>query len=317
MAEGAGLENRYTGNGIEGSNPSLSVKHTSVRPRDFVELPGRRFVAVLTWPDQAGKFFAVHRYTHIDGALREVPASYAELGLSDLIRIIKPESRLAELGRDGAKSIIAERALRAVALLSEQAPRQRLGVTGSILLGAEADDSDIDMVCYGRATFASARAVLAAALADGRLAVLSADDWRVAWQRRAPDLSLDEYMRHELRKGTKALLDGTRIDLSLLQDPDEGTREVGPFRKLSRLQLISEVTDASAAFDYPARLGIDHPEIPEIVIYTATYFGQAVGGEIVEASGWLEEDGLGRRRLLVGTSREAGGEWVKSVRSEK
>ena len=25
MAEGAGLENRYTGNGIEGSNPSLSV----------------------------------------------------------------------------------------------------------------------------------------------------------------------------------------------------------------------------------------------------------------------------------------------------
>lgn len=25
MAEGAGLENRYTGNGIEGSNPSLSA----------------------------------------------------------------------------------------------------------------------------------------------------------------------------------------------------------------------------------------------------------------------------------------------------
>ena len=25
VAEGAGLENRYTGNGIEGSNPSLSV----------------------------------------------------------------------------------------------------------------------------------------------------------------------------------------------------------------------------------------------------------------------------------------------------
>ena len=282
-----------------------------VRPRDFVELPGRRFFAALTWPDQGGTFLAVHRYTQSDGAFREALASYAELGPNDPIHIIRPESRLSELRRDGATSVIAGRAVRAAALLSERAPAERLGVTGSILLGAEADDSDIDVVCYGRTTFAAARAALAGALTDGRLVALSSDDWRVAWQRRAPDLSLNEYMRHELRKGTKALLEGTRIDLSLLQDPDEGASEVGPFRKLSRLQLISDVTDATAAFDYPARLGIDHPEIPEIVIYTATYFGQALVGETVEASGWLEEDGLGRRRLLVGTSRGAKGEWVR------
>ena len=53
MAEGAGLENRYTGNGIEGSNPSLSVPTTLV-PMGFLDdhlLPDERVVhrARLHW----------------------------------------------------------------------------------------------------------------------------------------------------------------------------------------------------------------------------------------------------------------------------
>ena len=34
MAEGAGLENRYTGNGIVGSNPTLSVRACDDTPLD-------------------------------------------------------------------------------------------------------------------------------------------------------------------------------------------------------------------------------------------------------------------------------------------
>ena len=42
MAEGAGLENRYTGNGIEGSNPSLSVPPMPALDRQL--LPGEQVV---------------------------------------------------------------------------------------------------------------------------------------------------------------------------------------------------------------------------------------------------------------------------------
>lgn len=290
----------------------------SVRPRDFVELDQNRLCAVLSFPDDDGRFLAVHRYTLRHGRVVEEPPAYATVSSQEVVRVLRPEDRLAWLRAEPDISQVAYRAVRAATrLIDYGVPADCVGVTGSVLVGAEADDSDIDLVCYGRANFSLARRAIAHAIEIGTLTGLDREDWRVAWQRRAPELSLDEYIRHELRKGTKAMVDGTRIDLSHVQAVGEGTVEVGPFRKLSRLQLLAEVTDASAAFDYPARLRIDHPEIPEIVIYTATYFGQAQNGELVEASGWLEEDGLGRRRLLVGTSREAKGEWVKSVRREK
>ena len=69
----------------------------------------------------------------------------------------------------------------------------------------------------------------------------------------------------------------------------------------------------AAAFDHPARYRVRHAAVSEVVSFTPTYAGQAVAGELIEASGWLEDDSAGARRLVVGTSREAGGEYVRSV----
>ncbi|MGB3944925.1 MAG: DNA polymerase subunit beta, partial [Methanothrix sp.] len=54
------------------------------------------------------------------------------------------------------------------------------------------------------------------------------------------------------------------------------------------------------------------PEIPVILCYTHTYAGQAVPGERIEASGVVEETVDGKR-LVVGTTREAKGEWIRSL----
>ena len=91
--------------------------------------------------------------------------------------------------------------------------------------------------------------------------------------------------------------------------------ERGPFRKLGRIVVTAEVVDAAAAFDHPARYRVRHDQVSEVVSFTPTYAGQAVAGEMIEASGWLEVD-RGARRLVVGTSREAVGEWMRTVTSE-
>jgi predicted nucleotidyltransferase len=49
-----------------------------------------------------------------------------------------------------------------------------------------------------------------------------------------------------------------------------------------------------------------------VLSYTHTYAGQALAGEVIEASGMVEEV-EGFKRLVVGTSREPKGEWIRSL----
>ncbi len=76
-----------------------------------------------------------------------------------------------------------------------------------------------------------------------------------------------------------------------------------------------KITDATRAFDYPAEFKVDHEHIDTIVSFTATYTGQALGGETVEVSGLLEQMEQGSRRIVVGSSREAHGEYIKVIQS--
>ncbi|MEY3107605.1 MAG: hypothetical protein RIT35_1783, partial [Pseudomonadota bacterium] len=46
---------------------------------------------------------------------------------------------------------------------------------------------------------------------------------------------------------------------------------------------------------------------------SATYTGQAVKGETVEVSGLVEQTKEGLKRIVVGSSREAPGEYIKVV----
>ena len=93
-----------------------------------------------------------------------------------------------------------------------------------------------------------------------------------------------------MRKRNKALVDGTRVDLSLVVDREEEVPERGPFRKHGMIVVRALVTDATSAFDHPARYRVEHDEVSEVVSFTPTYAGQAMAGEMIEASGWLEED---------------------------
>jgi predicted nucleotidyltransferase len=136
--------------------------------------------------------------------------------------------------------------------------------------------------------------------------------WREAYQRRGCSLTFAEYVWHERRKLNKFAYGGTKVDISCVAGPPSYAQARG--RKLDRRIIQAIVTNDRDAFDYPARYGIEHPEISDILCYNPTFTGQARAGELVEAAGWEEETCGGRRRLVVGTSREAAGEYLKVLR---
>jgi predicted nucleotidyltransferase len=183
-----------------------------------------------------------------------------------------------------------------------------IGVTGSLLVGVQNPASDIDLVCYTRETFQHCRRLVRELIAQGELSDLSDADWQAAYQRRAADISLNDYVWHERRKHNKALVNGRKFDLSLLNEVEH---EEGDCQKHGPITLQCQIIDDRYGFDYPARFTTDHPAIKTIIIFTATYTGQACNGERIEVCGVLEKTAAGLQRVVVGANREAKGEYLK------
>ncbi len=259
-------------------------------------------------PPLSGAGQPEHYHWHsawLDAALYAVP-------LTHIVQTWHPRQGLQKLlgmSRQDPKRVALCKLVRL--LTAHGIDNATLGVTGSLLIGAHNTDSDMDLVVYGRENFFAVLGVLRTLLHAGMLQPLGRSDWRRVWQRRACALDRESYIWHELRKGNKYLLDGSRLDIGMLALPAERIEDRGPWRKCGRQRLRAEVSDARGGFDYPARYRIRHPRIAELVCYTASYVGQAFSGERVEAAGHVEVNPQGERRLLIGSSRTAGGEFIR------
>jgi len=190
-----------------------------------------------------------------------------------------------------------------------------VGVTGSVLAGSHRVDSDIDLVIYETAAFERARSLLPELIHRGMLTALDDATWEDAYRRRGCSLAYQEFRWHEERKHNKAVFEGTKLDLSLVIERTARARE--KWRKLGTFRLSAMITEDQASFDYPARLGIDHDRISEVVAFTATYSGQARIGEQIEVSGLLEEASGGTQRIVVGSDREAHGQYIRVIRTAR
>lgn len=187
-----------------------------------------------------------------------------------------------------------------------------IGVTGSLLISQQNANSDIDLVCYDLPTFRQCRAALRELLAQHALTDLSETDWQASYERRDCELEFESYVWHERRKFNKALINGRKFDLSLVEPQPVSAIS---YRKCGAITLSVRVRDDVRAFCYPAAFELAHPRIQSVVCFTATYTGQAIVGETIEIAGMLEEDEHGNQRIVVGSSREAQGEYIKVIRA--
>lgn len=188
----------------------------------------------------------------------------------------------------------------------------QIGVTGSLLIGLQHSASDIDLVFYQRNIFHQARHLIPHLITENKLRPLSNKLWRQTFMRRGCELSFDEYLWHEQRKNNKALINGRKFDI-LLSQLSPVSEYNKPYYKQGKIVLTVKIIDASHGFDYPAKFLIDHLEIRAIICFSATYSGQAQTGEWVEVSGQLEKSEDACQHIIVGSSREARGEYIRVI----
>lgn len=252
---------------------------------------------------------------HHPGYLHYSPVLDAHLHAVAVGRIVhhhQPRQRLQHIMQADRHDAIERDLFQLCELLREQGlDLTRAGITGSLLIGVQNHGSDIDLVCYGRAVFHQCRHITRQLIDLGQLQELSDKDWRESYQRRSCDLSLTEYVWHERRKTNKAVINGRKFDLNFIDDSIRP--EVTDYQKQGAVTVQCRVIDDTHAFDYPAEFKIDHEQFDAIVSFTATYTGQAIKGETVEVSGIVEQTRQGVKRIVVGSSREARGEYIKVI----
>ncbi len=186
-------------------------------------------------------------------------------------------------------------------LLQIGIPNRHLGLSGSLLLGAETSSSDIDLVCYDESSFQRARHCFASGA--GPFDQLSINQWQNAFRRRGAAMSFESFLWHEQRKHNKAMVGSHKVDISLVGASSAADHEI--WHKLSTVQSAARVIDDQKAFHTPARWRVSHPTISELITFSATFTGHARTGEWVEFKGSLEENIRGARRVILGQSREA------------
>lgn len=299
-----------------------------IRLRDFIEDGDGWLYAVSTYdnseragctlryvPDEEGDRVTGdgRRYRKVDfdeafslvaqkkPAYRDV---FHRVPLSDIRRVLKPEE---EIDRIAARDPRVRRLLSLFSL-----PPGSIGCTGSFLCGLENEASDIDLVVYGEYWFQAVE-MLRDVTGKGVLEPIDEAMWRRIYEKRRPELDFNEFLLHEKRKWNRGKIGTTYFDI--LYTRSYADAESVPHTKgrvLGMGTIEATVTDARFSHDSPAVYHVDHEEVSSVLSFTHTYSGQAREGEVIEARGVLEEHG-GDVWLIVGTSREAKGEFIRSL----
>uniref|UniRef100_A0A7C3VJK5 DNA polymerase subunit beta n=1 Tax=Archaeoglobus fulgidus TaxID=2234 RepID=A0A7C3VJK5_ARCFL len=227
------------------------------------------------------------------------------LPYSAVEEIYKPEERL--------EFAMASPEVRKIVDFFSEIPKDKMGVTGSRLIGLEGEDSDVDFIVYGNC-WLMAREKLRKSIETGKLSEPDDATWEFIYKKRKIPLPYEIFILHERRKYHRAFLGSTYFDLLYVRDYGEIERDVPEDFgvKKGKVEIEATVKDDSLAFDYPGYYLVEHPEIEAILSFTHTFVGQAFRGERVLARGDLEEI-EGKLCLIVGTSRETQDEFIVSI----
>ncbi len=303
--------------------------------KDFIETAEGFIFAVVAHGTEQGNVLCFLRYIKVDGVWVKVDTEQANVMLKEqcpgylyyspvldaqlhavaLDRIVKryqPRERLQQILNKKQYDQVEGDLIQLCHLLQENGvDLSKIGITGSLLVGVQKQSSDIDLICYGRDTFHQCRSRISNLISQHKLQDLQEEAWLSSYNRRSCYLSFSEYVWHERRKGNKALINERKIDLNFIGDaPNTDTVS---YQKSGVITLQCLVVDDTYAFDYPAVFKISHEEYEAIVCFTATYTGQALAGELIEVSGKIEQTQTGLKRIVVGSTREAVGEYIKVI----
>lgn len=297
------------------------------RLRDFIVTKDDWIFAVADYCHEGG-IRAILRYVPDSQGTRGIGKKYRKMDFDDAfifmkkarpewvsdVHIVPWESVKEILAPDKRLPQIVEKNKKVKAIvksLEKYVPVENMGVTGSLLPGLEIGSSDIDFIVYGSPWFTARDIIQQEKKKKNPITEISDQMWQDIYKKRRPDISFDEFWLHEIRKGNRGMVGGTYFDLLYVRD----WKDITPCLRgtdIGNKTIEATITNADFAFDSPAIYKIDHTEISYVLSYTHTYAGQALPGERIEARGMVEIVG-NMKRLVVGTTREPKGEWIRSL----
>ena len=246
----------------------------------------------------------------------EVPLERASTYYSPrrFLEALRARSRVGCLDR------VEEACLQLVELLSEASgvPERAFGVSGSTMLGMHREDSDLDLLVYGREEGLKVYEALGELMAEGRASLkpYSGGMLRKLWLSRLEDtqLSFEAFSKLEAGRRLEGIFHGREYFIRLLNPPSEAYGEVR-FKPKGWIQVEATIADSSQSIFTPCiyRLEDVKPlrgeapgEIVEAYSLRGRFCEAAKEGEKVLISGKLEEVFAGRRsylRIVLGGSR--------------
>ncbi len=244
--------------------------------------------------------------------------------LSHIRRVYPARERLEELAKIERPHPLEKKLVRLVEILSEHSGLRLnyFGVTGSLLLGIQHDNSDIDLLVYGESNLWSVVKTLEEL--DGRDGInLQRSRGSSSWVRRAASkypISKSELGMLSKRVVNKGWVGDTLFSIhGVREKPMHRYGEVR-YRSVGIVTDIVEILDASGSLFTPAvyltergGLGVDR-----IVCYDMMLAGVLRQGDVVEVRGKLEvaetSNGERWRQILIGSYEGAGKEYVRILR---
>lgn len=306
-------------------------------PKDFIETEQGLIFAVVSYHPHHQKVGCFLRYIKDDNGWHKVDteqanrllerhypeflyyssqfdAAFHAVSVDKISHHHRPEQRLQHLLNQPATDPLEHKLHNLIAIFRQYGiDTETIGLTGSMLIGQQKATSDIDLVIYGRQAFHRCREAVKQAIEDNLLQQLDKFNMQENYQRRDSELDFASFSWHEYRKFNKALIDGSKFDIGMVCLNDELDIEHRHFLKRGIKTIQCRVTDDSRAYDFPARYQVDNALTPEVISFTHTYVGQVEKGEFIEVCGALECDASGTCRIVVGSTREARGEYIKVV----
>ncbi|MEM4165322.1 MAG: hypothetical protein QXJ86_05720 [Nitrososphaerales archaeon] len=264
---------------------------------------GRRYLRLYTFEEREkvlkGRFAQYYTFNpYYNRLLPIIPWSRVQRHFKpqDMVRVLRASHNLAGLRL---------KVLEFIEYISREAdvPTDNLGISGSILLGLEEENSDIDLIVYGLKESAKVREAILNAMAEGSvLRTLTEERLKELYLFRSRDTAMryEDFKRVEQRKSNQGLFKDTLFFVRYLREWSEVEARYGEYsiRRLGYGKIYAKVADANEAHMCPAIYilkdvtllsGPSWTTIDRLITWRGRFAEQASEGEAIVAQGFMEE----------------------------
>jgi len=238
-----------------------------------------------------------------------------------VLRIYKPQNKVSELLKKSRLDRVEGDAMGFISLLHDlsNVDLKNLGISGSILVDLYKEDSDIDVIVYGKKNCLSVHAALEEEMRreSGPILKYDLEGLKKLYEFRSKDtwMPLKDFIRMERRKFMQGRFRGRDFFMRFIPDWNEVNEKYGDriYVPSGYAKIKAKIADDSESIFTPCRYLIEDvkilegtkvPNLKEIASFRGRFCEQARKGEIVIAQGKvekvIEKNGTEFFRLILG-----------------